>query len=180
MTFLLLAALNDEQRSNLVDHLGKMKDLQDFSAAAVDAAMNDAELKGFFENYGKAITVVQMADKIANAKDSEALQMIGGEAAKASLEYMAGKVPQLAGAVSALNFISCANTGLSLFKDFVFDPALDQAVLGDDVLNETLTFDVTGRAHWELTGIRANGSPARDSADESETGAVVIHVGLRK
>lgn len=119
------AELNDEQRAALVEHFGKLKDLQDFSATAVNAAIADDEFKGFFDGYGKAITVVQVADKLAGAKDKEALQLIGGEAAKASLEYMASKVPQLAGAVGAVNFVSWANTGLSLFKDFVFDPVLE-------------------------------------------------------
>lgn len=134
LCLLLLAApaafgLDDEQRSALVEHFGKVKDLQDFSATAVAAALNDDEFKSFFDGYGKAITVVQVADKLSGAKDKEALQLLGGEVAKASLESMAGKVPALAGAVGAVNFVSWANTGLSLFKDFVFDPALQQEQL---------------------------------------------------
>jgi hypothetical protein len=120
------ADLTDEQRSELVEHFGKVKDLQDFSATAVNAAINDEEFKSFFDGYGKAVTVVQVADKIANAKDTEALQIVGGEAAKSALEYMASKVPALGGAVGAVNFVSWANTGLQLFKDFVFDPALEK------------------------------------------------------
>ena len=120
------AELNDQQRSNLTEHFGKLKDLQDFSATAVNAAMNDEAFKGFFDGYGKVITVVQVADKISNAKDKEALQLIGGEAMKLSLDYMARKVPALAGAVGAVNFVSWANTGLGLFKDFVFDPMLEK------------------------------------------------------
>jgi len=122
------ADLNDEQKSLMVEHFSKMKDLQDFSATAVNAALNDEEFKSFFENYGKVITVVQIADKVANAQDKEAMQLFAGEAAKASVEYMAKKVPALGGAVGAMNFVSWVNTGLGLFKDFVYDPALDKAM----------------------------------------------------
>lgn len=121
------AELNDEQRSLMVEHFGKLKDLQDFSATAIDAALKDEEFKAFFDNYGKAITVVQVADKLANAKDKEAMTLLAGEAAKASVDYMAKKVPALAGAVGAMNFVSWVNTGLGLFKDFVYDPMLDKA-----------------------------------------------------
>jgi len=120
------AGPSDEQRAQMVEHFGKLKDLQDFSATAVNAALNDEELKSFFENYGKVITVVQVADKLASAKDSEAMQIVSGEAAKAALDYMAKKVPALGGAVGAVNFVGWVNTGLGLFKDFVFDPMLEK------------------------------------------------------
>jgi hypothetical protein len=120
------AELNDTQRALMVEHFGKLKDLQDFSATAVDAALKDEEFKSFFDGYGKVITVVQIADKIASAKDTEAMQLVGGEAMKASLEYMAKKVPALGGAVGAVNFLGWVNTGLGLFKDFVFDPMLEK------------------------------------------------------
>lgn len=120
-------ALTDEQRAELVDHFGKLKDLQDFSSGAVNAALADEDFKGFFDGYSKVITVVQIADKLADAKDLEALQLVGGEGAKAALSYMAKQVPALGGAVGAVSFISWANTGLQLFKDFAFDPYLEKA-----------------------------------------------------
>lgn len=124
-------ALTDEQRTQLVEHFGKLKDLQDFSAGAVDAALGDPAFKDFFDGYSKLITVVQLADQLASAKDKEAMQLLAGEGAKAAMEYAAKKLPgtALAAGVSAFNFLSWANTGLGLFKDFVFDPALEQAQL---------------------------------------------------
>lgn len=49
-----------------------------------------------------------------------------------------------------------------------------------DTANETVTLDVSGTVKWEMTGTRANGQAAKDSAEESETGAIVIHVVPRK
>lgn len=120
-------AVTDEQRQEIVEHFGKTKDLSDFTSGAINAAIDDPDMKSFFESYGNVVTVVQVADKIADAKDTEALQIIGGELGKTALEQMGKLVPALAGAASAVNFVQWANTGLGLFKDYVFDPYLEKS-----------------------------------------------------
>ncbi|MBV8761928.1 MAG: hypothetical protein JO257_31835, partial [Deltaproteobacteria bacterium] len=119
-------AVSDEQREEIVEHFGKTKDLADFTSGAINAAIDDPDMKAFFESYGKVVTVVQVADKIASAKDTEALQIIGGELGKSALEEIGKHVPALAGAAGAVNFVQWANTGLQLFKDYAFDPYLEK------------------------------------------------------
>lgn len=111
-------AMNDEQREVLVEHLGKFKDLNTLTSKPVGELLGDPHFKKFFEKYAQFLTAIKLADRIASAKDRDALMIVGEEASKALLKKI---LPNVA---TSISWFTWAKKGMELFKDFVFDPWL--------------------------------------------------------
>lgn len=109
-------ALGDEAREIIMENIGKFGDLADFGSKPVAELLDDTQFEAFFENFGRVLAVAQLADKVASAKDAEALQMIGGELAKQGMKALSPEFDK------AFGWFMWAKKGMEFFKDFVFDP----------------------------------------------------------
>jgi len=110
--------LQDEQRELIVERLGKFKDLNDVGSKPIGELLDDKAFGEFFEKFGYALTVIQVSDKIASARDKDAIIMIGEEGFKYALKMFYPKVE------NALGWFTWVKKGMELFKEFVFDPWL--------------------------------------------------------
>lgn len=110
--------LQDEQRELIIERLGKFKDLNDVGSKPIGELLDDKAFGEFFEKFGYALTVIQVSDKIASAKDKDAIIMIGEEGFKYALKMFYPKIE------NALGWFTWVKKGMELFKEFIFDPWL--------------------------------------------------------
>ncbi len=127
MAFLLLlllgvpvvAQLTYEQQDALRDYFNKNDKIAAFGSKHLELLENQ-NYANFFKQYSNALLVIRAANELKNGNDLEFAKMIVEDLEKRMLEKIAPRFSKV------LGWIGWAKLGMELFKEFYFDPALEQ------------------------------------------------------
>lgn len=115
----ILAQLTDEQQKALTEYFETNDKFNTLGSKPLEL-LNDEALNDFFKQYGNALLVIRIANDLQNVQDFEAFKKISEEVGKRILEKV---LPNVANLIGGFNW---AKTGMELFKQFYFDPKLEQ------------------------------------------------------
>lgn len=114
-----VAQLTYEQQQALTDYFNKNDKIASFGSKPLEL-LDNQKYANFFKQYGNALLVIRVANELKNTNDLEAAKMIVEALEKRILEKIAPSFSKV------LGWIGWAKLGMELFKEFYFDPALEQ------------------------------------------------------
>jgi hypothetical protein len=118
----LAAPLTDAQKDALRQYFNTNANIASVASGAA-GLLNDESLSGFFEKYGDALTLVNLANEVAAGNNSAVLKAALEKLSDAALAKMASLDPAIATFSSGLNAVGWAWTAMGLANDFVVEPA---------------------------------------------------------
>lgn len=118
----LAAPLTDAQKDALRQYFNTNANIASVASGAA-GLLDDEKLSGFFEKYGDALTLVNLANEVAAGNNSAVLKAALEKLSEAALAKMASLDPAIATFSSGLNAVGWAWTAMGLANDFVVEPA---------------------------------------------------------
>lgn len=118
----LAAPLTDAQKDALRQYFNTNANIASVASGAA-GLLDDERLSGFFEKYGDALTLVNLANEVAAGNNSAVLKAALEKLSEAALAKMASLDPAIATFSSGLNAVGWAWTAMGLANDFVVEPA---------------------------------------------------------
>jgi hypothetical protein len=118
----LAAPLTDAQKDALRQYFNTNANIASVASGAA-GLLDDEKLSGFFEKYGDALTLANLANEVAAGNNSAVLKAALEKLSEAALAKMASLDPAIATFSSGLNAVGWAWTAMGLANDFVVEPA---------------------------------------------------------